>query len=283
MPKQQKNTKTPVKAPTVRTPAAPTDAELRDPTSAGRLISVMRTVAKRWFRSQVFDLDKVPEGGALLVSNHSGGMITMDVPVFASAVFDTLGAERAFYVLAHDILFAGPVAGPLKRAGIIPATRFNAHDALTHGGLVMVFPGGDYDVYRPTTSANTIDFRGRKGYIRTALQANVPIVPLVSIGGQENQLYLSRGRWLAKRIGMDKLIRTDILPITFGFPFGLSVLLPVNLPLPTKIVSRVLDPIDVRAQFGSDPDIAAVDHHVRAVMQDALDELARRRRFPIIG
>jgi 1-acyl-sn-glycerol-3-phosphate acyltransferase len=75
----------------------------------------------------------------------------------------------------------------------------------------------------------------------------------------------------------------EILPVTFGFPFGLSVLIPPNLPLPTKIVTQVLKPIDVEARFGPDPDVAEVDAYVRSVMQDALDELARNRRFPIIG
>jgi hypothetical protein len=45
----------------------------------------------------------------------------------------------------------------------------------------------------------------------------------------------------------------------------------------------VLEPIDVRAEFGDDPDIAEVDAEVRSRMQDALDELARQRRFPVLG
>ena len=53
--------------------------------------------------------------------------------------------------------------------------------------------------------------------------------------------------------------------ISFGFPFGLSAVLPVNVPLPTKIVMRVLEPIDIRAEFGDDPDIDAVDSYVRGV------------------
>ena len=55
------------------------------------------------------------------------------------------------------------------------------------------------------------------------------------------------------------------------------------MPLPAKIVTRVLEPIDIAAQFGEDPDIDEVDLHVRAVMQEALDELARERRFPVLG
>jgi len=112
-------------------------------------------------------------------------------------------------------------------------------------------------------------------------------VPMVSIGGQETQLYLSRGTWLARALGLTKLerrlFRTDILPISFGFPFGLSVLIPVNMPLPAKIVTEVLAPIDVPATDGEPDDITAVDAHVRRVMQTALHRLARRRRVPLLG
>jgi 1-acyl-sn-glycerol-3-phosphate acyltransferase len=105
---------------------------------------------------------------------------------------------------------------------------------------------------------------------------------MVSIGAQESQLFITRGNWLAKRLGLERL-RAEILPVTFGFPFGLSVFFPPNLPLPTKIVTQVLDPIDVLEVFGEDPDVEAVDAHVREVMQAALDKLAAKRRFPILG
>jgi hypothetical protein len=88
---------------------------------------------------------------------------------------------------------------------------------------------------------------------------------------------------LAKTLRLDKLMRVKILPISVGFPFGLSAVLPVNVPLPTKIVMQVLEPIDVTAKFGDDPDIAAVDSYVRKVMQQALDKLAKERRLPVIG
>jgi len=71
--------------------------------------------------------------------------------------------------------------------------------------------------------------------------------------------------------------------VSFGFPFGLSAVLPLNLPLPSKIVMKTLPPIDIEAEFGENPDIDEVDAHVRRVMQRALDELADERRFPVIG
>lgn len=148
--------------------------------------------------------------------------------------------------------------------------------------MVLVFPGGDYDSYRPTFSENTIDFAGRTGYVRTAVEAGVPIVPMVSIGAQESQLCLMRGDSIARRLDL-KRARMEILPISFGLPFGFSVIFPPNLPLPTTIVTQVLDPIDVVGEFGDDPDVNEVDAHVREVMQTAPDQLARKRRFPVLG
>jgi 1-acyl-sn-glycerol-3-phosphate acyltransferase len=147
----------------------------------------------------------------------------------------------------------------------------------------MVFPGGDYDATRPTLAQNVIDFNGRTGYVRTAIDAGVPIVPVVSIGGQETQFFLTRGTWLAKRIGLIKrLTRSEIVPIAVGFPFGVT-LGGVNLALPSKIVTQVLPAIDITARFGEDPEIAEVDAYVRKVMQKALDRLAKQRRFPVLG
>ena len=203
----------------------------------------------------------------------------MDVPVLWVDFFEKFGYDRRLYTLGHDVLFRGPHAGPLMRMGMIRASRDNAEKALRSGAAVIVFPGGEYDALRPTWQQNVIDFAGRTGYVTTAIEAGVPIVPTVSIGGQETQLYLTRGTWLAKWLGLKRLMRIEQMPVSFGFPFGLSVGA-INLPLPAKIVTQVLEPIDITAQFGENPDVAEVDAHVRKVMQSAMDDLAAQRRFP---
>jgi 1-acyl-sn-glycerol-3-phosphate acyltransferase len=254
-----------------------------DPEFAAKVAKRVGPLIKRYFRSEVRGLDRFPAaGGALVVSNHSGGMLTPDVLVFAPAVYDQFGFDRPIYTLAHYGVFIGPLSGWLRRVGVIEASRENAGKALRSGAIVLVFPGGDYDSYRPTFSENTIDFNGRTGYVRTAVESGVPIVPVVSIGGQETQLFLARGDSVARRLGL-KRARMEILPVSFGFPFGLSVIFPPNLPLPAKIVTRVLEPIDMTERFGEDPDVDEVDAHVRAVMQEALEALARERRFPVLG
>jgi 1-acyl-sn-glycerol-3-phosphate acyltransferase len=254
-----------------------------DPGFTRQISNVVGPIIKRYFRAEVRDLESVPAaGGALVVSNHSGGMFTPDVFVFAPAFYDKFGFDRPVYTMGHDMIFVGPIGTWLRRLGVIEANRANAAQALRDGAVVLVFPGGDYDSYRPTFTENVIDFNGRTGYIRTAVETGVPIVPMVSIGAQETQLFLARGDSIARGLGLKRL-RSEILPVSIGFPFGLSVFFPPNLPLPSKIVTRMLEPIDVVAEFGEDPDIDAVDLHVRAVMQKALDELARERRFPVLG
>ncbi|WP_111512220.1 lysophospholipid acyltransferase family protein [Mycobacterium kyogaense] len=254
-----------------------------DPVVVKRLLRTLRPLIKGYHRSEVRNLDAFPSGGALVVSNHSGGTFAFDIPVLATDFYDEFGYDRPMYFLSHDVLLSGPTAELLMKAGFVRANHVNTEQALRSGAVVLVFPGGDYDVWRPTSARNTIDFAGRTGYVSAAIKAGVPIVPVVSIGGQENQLYVSRGEWLSRMLRLDKLARVKILPVSFGIPFGLSVILPINLPLPSKIVTQILEPIDVRAEFGADPDIDAVDAWVRTLMQDALDDLARQRRLPIVG
>lgn len=254
-----------------------------DPGFTKQATKVVGPVIKQWFRPEVRGLELLPPvGGALVVSNHSGGVLTPDWLVLAPAFYDRFGYDRPLYTLAHYGVFITPLRGYLGRLGVIHASRENAASALHSEAVVLDFPGGDYDAFRPTATENIIDFSGRTGYVRTAIETGVPIVPAVSIGGQETQLFLTRGAWLAKRLGLHR-IRMDILPFTFGFPFGLTSAFPANLPMPTKIVYQLLEPIDITAQFGKNPDVDDVDVHVRSVMQTALDELGHQRRFPVVG
>lgn len=254
-----------------------------DPAFTELVINTTRPVIRRWFRPEVRGLESFPAtGGALLVSNHSGGILTPDWNVLAPAFYGRFGYDRPLYTVAHYGVFFTPLRASLGRLGVIHASRENAAAALRSDAVVLVFPGGDYDAFRPTFRQNVIDFDGRTGYVSTALEAGVPIVPAVSIGGQETQLFLTRGNRLAKRLGL-KRVRMEILPVTVGLPFGMTVFFPANFPLPTKIVFQVLEPIDIAARFGKDADVREVDTYVRSVMQDALDRLGRQRRLPVVG
>ena len=260
-----------------------TDLVARDEDWVKRVLPLLRLIAKTYFRSEVTGMDKVPDGGVLLVSNHSGGMTAFDVPVIGVAFADQFGEDRPLYTLAHDLIFTGPGKDIFGKVGFLPAHPKNAVRALKEGAATLVFPGGTWDAMRPTSQMANIDFGGRTGYVKTALKAGVPIVPIVTIGGQETQWFINRGDTLAKLLRLDKLIRADSAPFIFGFPFGLSLGASLNIPLPSKLVTRVLDPVHITDEFGDDPDIDVVDAEIRKRMQHALDELAAERRFPILG
>jgi 1-acyl-sn-glycerol-3-phosphate acyltransferase len=230
-------------------------------------------------------LGNIPEDGpVLLVGNHSGGNMTPDTIVFTLAFNTYFGVERAFYQLAHNLVLSMPGLSFLRKFGTVAASPENAQKALSSGAALLVYPGGDHEVHRPSWEGNKVNFAGRKGFIRLALEQDVPIVPVVSIGGQETALFLTRGETLSKLLGLDRLFRLKVLPISLALPWGLNVGdMLGHIPLPSKIVIEALPPIDLRAEFGPEPDLAEVYDHVTRVMQETLDALAAERRLPVIG
>jgi 1-acyl-sn-glycerol-3-phosphate acyltransferase len=258
----------------------------RDPAYIRETLPALRALSKLYFRADVRGLDNIPATGpVLMVGNHSGGTMIADTFVFAQAFYDHFGPERQFHQLAHDLLFKVPgVRALVQRFGTIPASPGNMKRALDRDAALLVYPGGDHEAYRPSWQSGEIGFDGRTGFVKLALEHDLPIVPVVSIGGQETALFLGRGRRLASALRLDRLLRLKVLPVAIGPPFGITVLdLPGRLPLPSKITIRVLGPIDLRAQLGPDPDLDEGYRLVTQTMQRSLTALRRDRRFPIIG
>jgi 1-acyl-sn-glycerol-3-phosphate acyltransferase len=266
-----------------RVPSA--DLDERDPDYIRETLPGLWMLASLYFRADVRGLQNIPEDGpVLLVGNHSGGNLTPDTHVFTLAFSTYFGVERRFHQLAHNLVLSMPGLGSLRKYGTVAATPENAEQALDSGAALLVYPGGDYEVHRPTWDSARVDFGGRKGYVRLALEKNVPIVPVVSLGGQETALFLSRGERLAKLLRIDKMLRLKVLPISIAIPWGLNVGdFLGHWPLPAKIQIRALKPIDIRKQFGRNPDIDEVNEYVLGAMQATLDSLAEERRFPVVG
>jgi 1-acyl-sn-glycerol-3-phosphate acyltransferase len=261
------------------------DLDERDPDYIRETLPGLWLLASFYFRADVKGLEKIPaDGPVLLVGNHSGGNVTPDTLVFTLAFATYFGVERRFFQLAHNLVLAMPGLGTLRKYGTVAASHENAHTALETGAALLVYPGGDYEVHRPSWESAKVDFNGRKGWIRLALDNDVPVVPLVSIGGQETALFLSRGERLAKLLRLDRMFRLKVLPISIAVPWGLNVGdMLSHWPLPAKISVRALDPIDIKKEFGPDPDPDEVYDHVLGKMQQTLDKLQSERKLPLIG
>ncbi len=117
-------------------------------------------------------------GPALIVANHSGGFALSEI---LSLVTLYLGPLRGLRVaaLAHPFAFhLWPLPMIMRALGTVPATYEAAQAALADGASVLVFPGGDYEASRPFWQADVVDFNRRKGFLKIARAAGVPIIPL---------------------------------------------------------------------------------------------------------
>jgi 1-acyl-sn-glycerol-3-phosphate acyltransferase len=265
------------------------DLDERDPDYIRDHLPAVWLLASKYFRADVRGMENIPdEGPVLLVGNHSGGNMIVDTFVFTLAFSSYFGVERRFHQLAHNlVLLLGdylPYLPKLTKFGTIAASHENAERALEAGGAVLVYPGGDHETHRPSWETAKVDFDGRKGFIRLALKNNVPIVPVVAIGGQETALFLTRGEGLARLLRLDRLFRLKVLPISLALPWGINIGdMLLHFPLPAKVTIEVLPAIDLRKEFGKDPNIDEIYAEVVGRMQDSLSGLARERRFPFLG
>jgi 1-acyl-sn-glycerol-3-phosphate acyltransferase len=148
--------------------------------------------------------------------------------------------------------------------------------------VVLVYPGGDREAFRPFTERHRIVLAGRKGFVKLALRAGVPIVPLVSVGLHESFIVLTRGDRMAEKLGLKKLLRTEVMPIGLGLPWGLFPAFFPFLPVPTHIDMRFLEPITLDGDPEDDDLLAEGYDRVLSAMQEAMDELSRDR-VPWLG
>jgi 1-acyl-sn-glycerol-3-phosphate acyltransferase len=253
---------------------------------------VWDALCKYYFRLETSGWDRLPEETSLLIGVHSGGALTMDAWTLVFDWWRRFGTERVLHPTAHDVLMAAPGLGDyFRQCGVIPASRQGVSAALSSGRDVIIWPGGDVDAMRNWRKRDQAVLGGRKGFVRQAIRSGVPIIPVASVGGHDTAFVLSEGRWVANGLdrisGLKRKLRGTRMPIVLGIPFGLTIeTVPTHLPLPAKIRTELLDPI----YLGNDPervnDRAYVDSiylEVQSAIQDAMDRLAKQRRFPVFG
>jgi 1-acyl-sn-glycerol-3-phosphate acyltransferase len=262
--------------------AAHAPSEGRDTGFVERVRPLLETYV-RYFRPEVRGFERLPDSGPfLVVGNHSGGATPPDLPILLTAWWRERSIDEPVYGLFHSGFLALPGVGPImRRAGALEAGWDNAEAALSGGAIVVVYPGGDHEAFRPFWERDRIDFAGRTGFCRLALRLGVSLVPAVSCGAHDTQIVLTRGARLARLHPVLRRFRVKTQPFLLGLPFGISPGLP-TLQLPARVVVELGDPIDLVAEFGRDA--ADDDERVRAAyervtntMQKTLDRLAAER------
>lgn len=266
------------------------DLGLADVAIAGRDPRLLDTFARfangplrAWHRAEVRGLDDVPTGPVLYVGNHNAATSTPDTWIALGALYAQRGLAGLPFGLAHGTVRNAPVVGPfMGRLGAVPASHAHALSLFAAGRQVLVYPGGDVEAMRPYRDRDRLRFAGRRGYIRLALRAGVPIVPLVAAGAHSTFVVLSDLPWLARALGVDRRFRLTVFPLALSIPWGLTLgPLPPYVPWPSRILIEALPAIHfprTGSAAADDPDwVTACAHHVEARMQAALTRLAAER------
>ena len=245
------------------------DAELTDAV----FLPPLRALYRKWFRVDTHGVENLPaEGGALLVSNHSG-TVPLDSLMTAVAVHDETGG-RHLRGLGADLVFQVPLVGSFARkSGQTLACNADAERLLRQGELVGVWPEGFKGVGKPFSSRYKLQRFGRGGFVSAALRAGVPIIPVSVIGAEEIYPKLGDIKLLARMLGL------PYFPVTPFFP----LLGPLGaIPLPTKwhidfgapIRTDLTDPDEI-----DDHGVALeTAEHVRGTIQETLNSMVAERK-----
>jgi 1-acyl-sn-glycerol-3-phosphate acyltransferase len=240
-----------------------------------------------YFRMEIEGWERLPKPPALLIGIHSGAPFVWDAWTVGVQWWRRFGEERILHGTAHDALMAAPGVGAYFRSmGVLPAAPDSIAAALAAGRDVALWPGGEVDSLRPWTERDTAVLAGRTGFIRMAINAGVPIVPVATVGGPDSMPVLLRGRRIAKALRLDKIARLKVFPVALSAPWGIGPAALPEIPLPTKIRTAFQEPIrlDRNPARAKDEDyVQAKYEEVRESIQRGIATLARRRAFPIFG
>jgi len=240
-----------------------------------------------WFRMEIEGWERIPPPPTLLVGIHSGAPFVWDAWTVGIQWWRHFGADRPLHGTAHDALMAAPLVGSyFRRMGVLPAAADSMTAALAAGRDVALWPGGEVDSLRPWTQRDEAVLAGRTGFIRLAIRAGVPIVPISTVGGPDSMPVITRGRGLAKALQLDKVARLKVFPIALSAPWGLSPAALPEIPLPTKIRTAFQEPVELDSGPERADDEKYVNRkydEIRERIQQGMDTLARRRTFPLFG
>ena len=240
-----------------------------------------------WFRMEVEGWENLPDPPALLIGIHSGAPFVWDAWTVGLQWWRRFGSERTLHGTAHDALMAIPGFGQYFRSmGVLPAAKDAVASALAEGHDVALWPGGEVDSLRPWRERDRANLAGRKGFVKMAIRAGVPIVPIATVGGADAMPVLIRGDQLSRALRLDKLLRLKVFPIAISLPWGIAPAALPQLPLPAKIRTRFMPPVEL----DTDPDRAEDDeyvdrkyHEVQDSIQRGMDALSRKRALPLFG
>jgi 1-acyl-sn-glycerol-3-phosphate acyltransferase len=213
-----------------------------------------------YFRTEVRGIERVPAGRCLLVANHAG-QLPFDAMMLSTAMLLDAEPPRIARGMGEYWIPRLPFVGTAAaRGGAMVGTPDNCRHMLENDECVMVFPEGVRGINKPYRKRYRLQRFGQ-GFVRLALEARAPIVPVGIVGSVVMQPGIANLPALGRLLGMPAFTITATFP--WLGPLGL-------LPLPVKYRLHFGEPIELEGD--SDEEDAAIEERV-AVVRRALEEL----------
>jgi 1-acyl-sn-glycerol-3-phosphate acyltransferase len=233
---------------------------------------------RRWFQPTIEGLGNIPlEEGGLIVTNH--GHFGLDLPVLLSLILE--GTGRPVRALGDRVVFAAPFFRDWAHMmGAVEGEPEIAIQLLQDDQLVLVYPGGAKEALCDPEDAYRLQWENSQGFIRTALRAQKPIIPIAGLGNEELYVQVvsqdrvresSIGRFISKLLG-DKYV----FPVYMGLG---------PIPFPSDLHYLVGDPIYLPhgPEAATDDQIVSELHRqVTKATQMLIDKGLHDRDNPII-
>jgi 1-acyl-sn-glycerol-3-phosphate acyltransferase len=188
------------------------------------VVPVMSWIHRRYFRVESFGIDNIPDGPVLLIANHSGQLPIDAMMIVMSMILDKSEPRPVRSMVERWVPTLPIVSWFFARAGQIVGTRDNFRRLVAQGEAILVFPEGVRGISKTYDKAYQLQGFGL-GFMRLALENNLPIVPIGVVGAEEQAPSLYDFKALGKMLGMPAFPITPTFPL-MG-PAGL-------LPYPTK-------------------------------------------------
>jgi 1-acyl-sn-glycerol-3-phosphate acyltransferase len=127
-----------------------------------------------YHRYEVRGVEHIPVSGpALIVVNHS--LATYDALLLGAAIYMQTG--RRPVGLADRRVFQTPLlAETFRKLGAVEGSPEAAVRLLSEGNLLELSPGGMRESLRPSSRRYHVDWEGRLGFARLAIQCQVPVI-----------------------------------------------------------------------------------------------------------
>lgn len=233
---------------------------------------------QEYFKVYAINVDKIPEKGRVVLAGNHSGVLPIDGFLTSTAVLLNHKSPRRIRYLAHNFLLSNRYSKDLVRGfGGVPATYAIAKKLLENEELVFFYPEGTRGIGKPFSERYRIcDFD--TGFVKAAIATGSPIVPVITVGGDEIYPCLANLKSIAR------LMDTPYWPVTPTFP--LLPYITSCLPMPVKFLIEFGEPIYLNypPERCSDKKLRLrLAREIQYEIQRVLNSRLRQRKSPFSG